>query len=128
MEHRCGYRRPAAMKVRLRTSNGVTADAEILDISASGALVCSHLPVSPHMVLTVQLLNKLRRGASAASTVSAEVIRHVTGGFAVEWAEFSPQPIRDVLRELTREVASPRSQATSGPKVDSVAAVVARKR
>ena len=127
MEHRHGHRRPAAAKVRLTTSSGVTADAVICEISASGALLRSHLPVSLHSVLSVQLLMVGHR-QRADSTVSAEVIRHVTGGFAVEWTEFSPQPLRRLLRESRSEVAPTHDRKPAAPELERVDGIAARKR
>jgi PilZ domain-containing protein len=125
MEHRCGSRRPAATKVRLKTSNGVSAEAQICEISASGALLRSHLPVSLHSVLTMRLLSA-RHAPNTENLVVAEVIRHVTGGFAVEWTEFSPQPIRFLLTE-TKTVTMPRPEEIRTP-VEHNDSVVARER
>jgi hypothetical protein len=126
MEHRCGYRRAAATKVRLRTSNGVTADGEICDVSSSGALLRSHLPVSVHAVLSVRLLT-VRNAPSGESTVSAEVVRHVSGGFAVEWTEFSPGAIRVLLRDLRGESAAPGSDQQGAPSTELIDCLAGRK-
>lgn len=99
MEHRCGNRRETRLKVRLRTGNGIVAEGVILDISSSGALVRTLLPASLFTSVRVQIM-KL---SASRGQVSAQVVRVVPGGFAVEWSEFACEPVRIVLQHLARE-------------------------
>jgi hypothetical protein len=103
MEHRCGLRQAAAIKVRLRTAGGVVAEAEICDISASGALLRCHLPVALHSRLSVQIQSGRVDRSKPDARLFGEVVRHVEGGFAVEWTEFSPQ-----VMHLARAITLPR--------------------
>jgi hypothetical protein len=99
MEHRCGLRRETQLTVTLRTRSGLAVEGAIRNISASGALIASPLPTRLNGELFVQFE---RAGVKSPNRriVVAEVVRHVPGGFAVEWAEFSSAVIRGQLREL----------------------------
>jgi hypothetical protein len=80
---------------------GFAADGCIVNLSASGALVASELPASLNMRVLLQLPSQPDQGTGPM--VRAEVIRVVEDGFAVEWDEFSPPPVRALLRQLGTE-------------------------
>lgn len=98
MDQRCGYRRPAQLKVLIRTSSGSVVEGEVLDISASGALVAG---VAREAVCGSVLLQFVKGGSPVlACAVKAAVVREAQCGFAVEWEQFSPPAIRSMLRQL----------------------------
>ena len=99
MEHRCGLRRPVAIKVRLRTQHGRSGDGEISDISASGALLRSDLTAALHSRLVVESVSAKHNRVKTEAPLTGEVVRHVSGGFALEWTEFSPEAVRALMRE-----------------------------
>ena len=101
MEHRCGYRRSVSVPVIVRTSDGFAVQAEIRNISASGALVRSASPLPLHARVLVQFVVRDVHPQRERPAVHAHVIRRSEEGFGLEWAEFSPEPIRKVLRQLS---------------------------
>jgi hypothetical protein len=111
MEHRCGHRRAAKVRVTLRTMQGLVADGLIADVSGSGALLVSALPGVVSARVLVQLPRRLVP-PSGESSLQAEIVRVVPGGFAVEWQSFSPPEVRWILRQLGVESPAPRT-ATS---------------
>ena len=78
--------------------HGFVAEGFIVNISASGALVLSDLPVA----VSTRVLLRL----PTDQTLRAQVIRAVHGGFAIEWEEFSPSEVRTLLRQLGLERAA----------------------
>jgi hypothetical protein len=110
MEHRCGFRRAVSSAVIVRCRNGIAAKGSISDISASGALVRSPLPVPLHGIVLVQFLDACHKPGARRPIVVGEIVRHTNDGFALEWAIFSPEVVRALLRqtagELTPEPAS----------------------
>jgi hypothetical protein len=106
MEHRCGLRRVLKAPVILRTRSGLTAEGQVCDISASGALIRCPLPLSLHATVFLQFASA-RSARRPRSSVMAEVVRQVDDGFAVEWVEFSPEAVRELVRELEAKPAEP---------------------
>jgi len=98
MEHRCGHRRTATAQVLIRRPDGVSGKAELQNISASGALLLTHLPASLHTLVSVRLTGHFGR-----QWVSAHVVRQAEDGLAVEWAEFSPDAVREILSSLASD-------------------------
>lgn len=101
MEHRCGYRRTATAQVMVRRPDGVAGKAEVRNISASGALLLTHLPASLHSLVSVRFGGQFGR-----QWTSAHVVRVADEGLAVEWTEFSPEVVRQVLLSLSTDEAS----------------------
>ena len=101
MEHRCGRRRDTRLRVTIRTRSGVATEAQVSNISSSGAFVRAHLPLTLNSVVYVQFWDTVPGKRPRGEAIPAEVVRHCTEGFALEWTEFSPQTIRSIVRELT---------------------------
>jgi hypothetical protein len=111
MEHRCGTRFAQNTRVLVERAEGVTAPAELCNVSASGALLRCALPVPLHAQVRVLFSAPNNSGWRTAERISAEVVRHSPTGFAVEWLEFSPQLVErflsSPLRSLEEEAPSP---------------------
>src|SRR3569833_2059788 len=112
MEHRCGYRRSLEAVVLVRTRNGVTVQGRVLNVSASGVLIRGVLQVPLHTPVLVQI-DAPDRMAGRIS-LAGEISRQTPEGFAVEWSEFAPQALRD----LVREAATPRRRPELVSKPD----------
>lgn len=95
MEHRCGYRRSVNVAVIIRTRGGVAGKAIVSDVSASGALVTTSLPVATHAVVFVQFDVARSDGRYRRVNIEAEVVRLTNGGFGLEWTEFAPEAVRE---------------------------------
>lgn len=105
MEHRCGYRRSLEAVVTVRTRGGVAVQGRVLNVSASGALIHGALQVPIHTPVLVQIDAPGRLGGRIS--LSGEISRMAPDGFAVEWSEFAPPGLRDLIREA----AVPRRMA-----------------
>jgi PilZ domain-containing protein len=116
MEHRCGSRRTVSSAVIVRSHNGIAAKGSISDISASGALVRSSLPVPLHGIVLLQFLDACHEPGRRRALVVGEIVRHTKDGFAVEWAIFSPEVVRSLLRQATGELTPEPASATPWPQ------------
>ena len=106
MERRLGHRLNNHTSVRLRMPRGEVADAEIRDLSLSGAFVLTDRPV--RLAATVQLLFPPRVSGQTAA-VAGWVTRTETGGIGIEWTDFAPRPVSELLfahwtREATEQI------------------------
>jgi PilZ domain-containing protein len=98
MEHRCGFRRTATAQVLVRTPDGISAKAELRNISASGALLRTPLPAPLYALVSVRFPGRID-----AHWIEAHVVRQADDGLAIEWTEFSPDVVREVLRSISRD-------------------------
>jgi PilZ domain len=118
MEHRWGERIPMSLKVRLVSRPGAIGSGRLRDVSLSGAFVQTDLklPVFTHVAIEF----KLNQGnVNEIQEVAACVARRVDDGLGVEWCEFAPQVIRDLL-------AGTHAQTASLPALRKAAAELAK--
>jgi hypothetical protein len=93
MEHRWGERFRVNLTVTVRDSKGWTAVARIRDVSISGAfLECRHAFDSASWITV-----NFGHGGSA-NPVEGYIARLTREGIGVEWAEFAPTAVTDLLR------------------------------
>jgi hypothetical protein len=93
MEHRWGERFRINLTVTVRDSKGWTAVARMRDVSISGAfLECRHAFDSASWVTV-----NFGHGLSAAP-VDGYIARLTREGLGIEWAEFAPTTITELLR------------------------------
>jgi hypothetical protein len=95
MEHRWGERVEFVQPVMI-VHNGTAMPARLVSTSVSGALVeCrSILPLFAN--IRVVLPAALHSGRDPAELMAC-VLRHTTGGFAVEWRDMAAPPIVALL-------------------------------
>jgi PilZ domain-containing protein len=98
VEHRCGFRRSSRVEVLIRNRSGHIGEGTVLNVSASGALVETRLPLAPHSRVFLQFSRSTAQGRSRRVSVEAEVIRQDELGVGVEWVEFSPKGARDLYQ------------------------------
>jgi PilZ domain len=112
MEHRWGERFRVNLTVTVRDSKGWTAVARVRDVSISGAFFeCRHAFDSASWV-TVDF----GHGASAQA-VDGYMARLTREGIGIEWAEFAPTAVTDLLRwraTLQRHRPAERSSRRGG--------------
>jgi hypothetical protein len=115
MEHRWGERRSSNVTVYLRSPNGLAAKGCIRDVSVSGALVITPMPVTLDGHICVYFPHS--RGTRHANiTAKGQVIRRLQEGFAIEWNQFAPETVRALIDTVAAPIAPPSSF-----RVDSVA-------
>lgn len=97
VEHRCGCRWTLCLTVVIQTLQGTTAKATLVNVSASGALLkCQvEVPLQSQVRVTFPAMAGVRRGALA------QVVRRCTESVAIEWSEFLPQIVPQLLSAQT---------------------------
>ena len=84
--------------VRVATHRFAVRDGRIIDLSVSGALI--EADVNARMLSRVQVTLLLPAyPRHEAPTVEAYVARKHEHGIGVEWCEFAPRAVRELLRE-----------------------------
>ena len=99
MEHRWGERVRVDIPVRVLVIGRDAAQCRLKNLSLSGALVMSDqdLVLPPLIDVYIERLPQL----AMASVVKARVSRKVTHGVGIEWCDFSPLIVKDLLRSPT---------------------------
>ena len=82
MEHRCGNRTSVDVPVQIRYRAGGWTEARIANISRTGALVRTKLPMSRLASFDILI---------DGQTISAFVTRVESGGVGAEWCGSSPE-------------------------------------
>ena len=96
MDHRLGMRRLLILPVRLERQGKIIALGRTLDVSLSGAYV----KTSPAFTLLTRVdfvCREHRPAAIDALRIAAFVTRVTAHGLAVEWFEFAPPVIHQLL-------------------------------
>jgi hypothetical protein len=121
MEHRWGERVSVDIPIKLTARPFAGRPGRLVDVSMSGAFVMAPLDARPlsRIHVVIELPARFRR---ATPVLSAYIARRAADGFGIEWCEFGPQPIV----ELIREAGPPRSRpaATRRALIDEAAVVV----
>jgi hypothetical protein len=105
MEHRLSQRIRLTHSARITSSSGRTGVAQLQELSASGARLRTLLRLPDLAFVRVEF--KLRRGSQETMhTVDAVVVRRVSGGIAIEWSEFLPAAVQELLH-MPRDQSPP---------------------
>jgi hypothetical protein len=115
MEHRWGLRREVEQAVHLWAPGGIAASGQLRNISISGALVRSSLPVALFGRIRFRVATPGGPG-KGKWLAEAQVVRLERNGFAVEWCEFAPLLARALIRNarahaLAQRALTPTAQA-----------------
>ena len=98
MEHRWGQRRNTFIDVRILPAGPRAARyGRLLEVSSSGALIQTDLPLPPLTRVTLEISPEALRTGTALLRLPGCVVRNIKGAIAVEWCE----PIREVSALLT---------------------------
>jgi len=104
MEHRWGERFAVDLAVRIAARPFAVRQGRLINLSLSGAAV--ELTVELRRLSRVQLAwISSHQYAPATPVISAYVVRTYPGGVGLEWCEFAPRAVV----ELLRAAAPPRS-------------------
>lgn len=82
----------------IRTQAGLIAKGTLCEVSVSGARLIVTAPLSVHSVVLVQFADPHSPALRMRAVLEAEVVRKTETGIAVEWSEFAPEAVRDLLR------------------------------
>jgi len=72
------------------------ADACMKNLSLSGALVKANVDLGLHALVQVSI--NVQSRSQRAAEISAYVSRKTTEGVGIEWCEFAPSVVKDLLR------------------------------
>jgi hypothetical protein len=94
MEHRWGERLKIELPVRIWTSYGIVGAGRIVDVSVSGALVATALPIALFSPLYVIFPAKRSEdGSTESSRFMAHVVRKAPTGLGIEWFDFATEDL-----------------------------------
>jgi hypothetical protein len=96
LEHRWGERVRVNIPVRVEVAASSEADGCMKNLSLSGALMESDCDLSLYSLIEVTIA--LPPPASRTAVVKALVSRKFKEGFGLEWHEFAPSIIKDLVR------------------------------
>lgn len=97
MDHRWGRRVPIDCPVRIAAHRFAVRDGQLIDLSVSGALIEADL--DSRVLSRVQVILLLpARPRHDAPVVEAYVARKHKNVIGVEWCEFAPRAVRELLR------------------------------
>lgn len=95
-EHRWGARIQVSIAVRAASPTETAIEGRMRNLSLSGALVTTALgaPLNSRIAVTLTLPPPLQGDA----VIEAQVTRRVNGAVGVEWCQFAPPAVKDLLR------------------------------
>jgi hypothetical protein len=101
MEHRWGERFSVDLPVRIAARPFAARAGRLVDLSLSGGGVQTGFEL--RVLSRVQIALVLPQGfAPATPMISAYVARSYPGGIGVEWCEFAPRQVVELLRAAAR--------------------------
>jgi hypothetical protein len=95
-EHRWGERVPVNIPVHVSAATLPGVDGCMKNLSLSGALVRSDYDLRIHTLIEVRI--ELPLPSPRAAVVKAHVSRTLKAGLGIEWCEFAPPIVKDMLR------------------------------
>jgi hypothetical protein len=93
---RWGQRIAVDIPVQVAASSLPTIHGHLKNLSLSGALMESDHELPQHAYIAISV--KLPEMGDGATTVMARVVRQLKDAVGVEWCEFAPATVRDLLR------------------------------
>ena len=97
-ESRWGDRVRVNIPVQLSASALTSAHGCMKNLSLSGALVKADVELGLHALIKVSINMPSPSPSPQAAAITAYVSRKVKDGVAVEWCEFAPSVVKDLLR------------------------------
>jgi PilZ domain len=97
MEHRWGQRLTIDLAIRIAGRPYHVRAARLVDLSASGAYIRVGADLRPlsRIQIAIALPHRLTR---PTPVVAAYVVRKGKDGLGVEWCEYAPKPVLELLR------------------------------
>jgi len=101
LEHRWGERFPLDLPVQLAVNTVSGIDARLKNLSLSGALIAADFALRIHTVIEIKVPMPL--STQPTTVVKAYVIRKINDEVGVEWRDFAPHAIKELLRSLATQ-------------------------
>jgi hypothetical protein len=99
LEHRWGERVRVNLPVHVSTSALAEVGGCVKNLSLSGALMKADCELRLYTLIAVRI--ELPPPLSRAAVLNAYVSRKLKKGVGIEWCEFSPPIVKDLLRSPT---------------------------
>jgi PilZ domain len=96
LEHRWGERIRVNIPVRVSTAALVRVDGCVKNLSLSGAFMACDYELRLHALIEVHI--ELPSTVGRTGVVEAYVSRKLDEGIGIEWCEFAPRIVKDLLR------------------------------
>ena len=97
LDHRWGERFRVNIPVRVSAAALARMDACVQNLSLSGAFMKFDSELNLHALIKVRI--ELPPPRSLAAVVEAHVSRKLNEGVGIEWCEFAPTIVKDLLRD-----------------------------
>lgn len=101
LEHRWGESFLLALPVHLAVNAVSGIDARLKNLRLSGALIEADYALRIHTVIEIKLPTPLAN--RPVPNIKAYVIRKLNAGVEIEWRDFAPQAINELLKSLTTQ-------------------------
>jgi hypothetical protein len=105
-ESRWGDRVPVNIPVQVFSNALIGAAGCMKNLSLSGALVKADVELGLHALIQVSIIPPSPSQSQRAAPITAYVSRKTTEGVAVEWCEFAPSVVKDLLRSPSMPLPS----------------------
>jgi hypothetical protein len=109
MEHRWGERFSLDVSVRLTARPFAVRNGRLTNVSVSGAFIRTGLDLRP--LTRIQIVLEAARGRHPTPLIAAYVTRILPEGVGVEWCEFAPKAILDLIRAQPKATRSARGRS-----------------
>jgi hypothetical protein len=96
MEHRWGERVAVSLTVELSCGSAQAVTGSLENVSSSGAFVRTEGRGPPRGPVEV-IFTQRETGRRRSVRVAAYVVRQTDAGVGVEWCEFAPRPVRELM-------------------------------
>lgn len=100
LEHRWGARVQVNIPVRVEATALPMGNGWMKDLSLSGAFIKSDRDLRLHTLVEVSIA--LPPPSSRTAVIKAHVSRKFKEGVGIEWCEFAPSIIKDLVRSASR--------------------------
>ena len=109
MEHRWGERFAVSMTVELSSGSSPPVTGSLENVSASGAFVRIDQRGPPRGPVVV-ILRQEGSGRTRSVRLAAYVVRETEGGVGIEWCQFAPRAIREIMMGRGAGADQPRAR------------------
>jgi hypothetical protein len=96
VEHRWGERVRVSIPVHVTTPALAAFDGRMMNLSLSGALMKADCDLRLHLLIEVRM--ELQASSPHAGAVKAYVSRKLPEGVGIEWCQFAPAIVKELLR------------------------------
>jgi hypothetical protein len=97
LDHRWGERVGVKIPVRVSAAAFARVDCCVKNLSLSGAFMESNCELRLHALIKVRI--DLPPPTSRTAVLEAHVSRKLNEGVGIEWCEFAPKIVKDLLRD-----------------------------